>query len=101
MEKETTVKTALRNAVQETISTRYPHLRLPAVAYACVVSRKELAAPWYEYTLQVLDRLGNTDDSYPLLPGVRAKIKLEVGTTVAVGLPYGELTAVILGEVWL
>lgn len=101
MEQDSTVKAATRNIVQELIATRYPHLQLPAVAYASVVSRRELALPWYEYTLQVLDRVGTPDDSYPPLPGVRAKTKLEIGTTVAVGLPYGELTAVILGEVWL
>lgn len=101
MEKETTVKTAFQNLLRETLAAQYPHVQLPAVVYARVTSCKELAAPWYEYTLQVLDRLGEVDESYPPLPGVRAKTNLETGTAVAVGLPYGELAAVILGEVWL
>lgn len=85
-------------AVDKIIAEDYPHLKLPAVVYATVMGQKSAGA-WNEYTLAVLDRFGNRDESFPTIPGVMSKLGFEAGATVAVALVYGDLTPVIIGEV--
>lgn len=59
-----------------------------------------ITAFWNEYTLVVVDRWGNRDESFPALPGVRSKAQYKVGAVVAVAMAYGDSPAII-GEVQL
>ena len=52
------------------------------------------------YTLVVVDRWGNRDESFPALPGVRSKAQYKGGAVVAVAMAYGDSPAII-GEVQL
>lgn len=117
---------AVQNIINRVITQECPHLELPAVLYAQVVSARELedrwelpdlviysdeggggsyrghiTAPWYEYELCIMDRFGNRDGAYPPIPQVRSRQQLPIGAVAAVALPYGELSPVILGEVRL
>lgn len=87
-----------RAAVEKIVAEDYPHIKLPAVVYA-TVKQRESAGEWNKYTLTILDRFGNRDESFPVIPGVMSKMGLEVGRTVAVALAYGDLTPIIIGEV--
>ena len=106
------------------IATDYPHLKLPAIQYARITRATKLsetyivdsieitdetagrtftahyAAHWYEYTLEMIDRFGNADDTYPPIPGVKSKLKIDKGAIVAVGQAFGDSPAII-GEVKL
>lgn len=112
-------------AVDKIIAEGYPHLKLPAVVYATIAQAKQLGetfqteelviyndegggsyrghivAHWYEYTLNVLDRFGNQDESFPTIPGVRSKNQFKPGAVVAVALAYGDIAPAIIGEVQL
>lgn len=90
----------VKKAITRIIADDYSHLKLPAVVYATVTGTKELT-DWYEYTLRVIDRFGDTDDTFPELPGIRSKIQLEAGATVAIALAYGGIEPVIIAEVVL
>lgn len=102
----------------------YPHAKSPAVVYATVSKATQLGetfdledlvihndetgssfkghitAHWNEYTLTVVDRWGNEDESFPPLPGVRSKGQYKAGAFVAVAMAYGDSPAII-GEVQL
>ena len=106
------------------IAQEYPHVKLPAVVYATVSKAAQLGetfeleelvihndetgssykglitAHWNEYTLTVVDRFGNVDETFPALPGVRSKAQYKAGAVVAVALAYGDSPAII-GEVQL
>ena len=112
-------------AMGQDISKQFPHMKIPSVVYASVASVQKLEdtyeaekleiteedgsrtytvsvkAHWYEYTLSVLDRFGRIDQSFPPLPGIRSKMQSKVGATVAVGLAYGDLAPVIIGEAFV
>lgn len=114
----------VRAALNKLIAEDYPHLKLPAVVYATVTQAKQLeetfeikelticndesggsykghiVAHWNEYTLKVVDRFGNDDETFPALPGVRSRAQYKNGATVAVALAYGD-TPTIIGEVRL
>ena len=105
-------------------SAHYPHAKSPAVVYATVSKATQLGetfdledlvihndetgssfkghitAHWNEYTLTVVDRWGNEDESFPPLPGVRSKGQYKAGAFVAVAMAYGDSPAII-GEVQL
>lgn len=113
------------SVIGRVIGEKYPHIGLPSIVYATVTGAKELddtyvvtgleitdednertfkaqiKAHWYEYSLKVIDRLGNADSTFPELPGVRSKLSLEQGAIVAVGLAFGDITLTIIGEVTL
>lgn len=115
----------VKGVIDKTIAKNYPHSKLPAVIFAVIAARTELAdtfeidkliiynddagssykgrieAHWYEYTLSVLDRFGNVDADFPVLPVVKSKIQFDTGATVAIGLSFGDLTPVMIGEVIL
>jgi len=115
----------IESVINKTLATSYPHLKLPIVVYATVVSVRELpdtfedkelvicngetgssyrghiVAHWYEYILSVADRFGNPDESFPTIPGVRSKLQLEDKALVAVALAYGDIAPAIIGEVLL
>ena len=119
------LETMMTGVIEKTFSQDYPHLKLPAVVLATVSGAKKLSdtyemeeleitnedsgqtfrahykAFYYEYRLNVLDRFGNKDDSFPSLPGVRSRLQLEPGTIVAVALVFGDITPAIIGEVSL
>jgi hypothetical protein len=114
-----------KSIIERVFTESYPYLKLPAIIYATVIRATELSetyevkkleitdednnrtfkahvtAHWYEYTLKVLDRFGNADDTFPELPGVRSKIPLEAGIIVAIGLAFGSIEPTIIGEVIL
>ena len=118
------VRTALKQAVAE----EYPHLDLPGVVCAVIESAKELpdtykrnrlsvrlegggegngtytgtiTGHYYEYTVRITDRAGNVDERFPVIPGIRSENQFQVGALVAVGLLFGDLTPVLIGEVEL
>lgn len=114
----------VRSIVKKSIAVDYPHLKLPTVVFAKVDSVKKLdtyevhdlvvyndvpcasfnarvVAYWYEYKLTVLDRFGSPDRAFPALPQIKSKKQFQQGATVAIALPYGELTPAIIGEVKL
>ena len=114
----------VKTAVAKLIPQDYPHLKEPAVMYATITGARKLeetyelddlviyndesggsykghiVAHWYEYTLRVVDRFGNVDETFPALPGVRSKAQYKAGAVVAVALAYGDSPAII-GEVQL
>jgi hypothetical protein len=90
----------VRAVIRKTVAADYPHLKVPAVVYARVVSVRP-AGDWLEYRLTVLDRFGNPDETFPGLPQVRSKKSFREETVISVAFPYGELTPVILEEVYL
>ena len=120
-----TLEQFTKSVINRAIAEDYPHLKLPAVVYATVTGAKELSdtyevkeleitdedggrtfkahytAHWHEYALKVLDRFGNTDDTFPELPGVRSKVQLEAGATVAIAFAFGGVEPTIIGEVVL
>lgn len=93
------MKKFVQTVLQETIKTNYPHMALPALVVATVTSVTELGIGGYEYSLRILDTAGEPDPNFPEIPGVWARLLLTAGQSVAVGLLYGALTPVILGEV--
>lgn len=114
----------MRAVARKIIAQEYPHAKSPSVVYATVSTATQLAetfelnnlviyneakgevfpgritAFWNEYTLVVVDRWGNRDESFPALPGVRSKAQYKVGAVVAVAMAYGDSPAII-GEVQL
>lgn len=114
----------VKSVTRKLLEQEYPHLAHPAVIFATITQATQLGqtfktkeltisndsetsrykgyilAPWYEYELKVVDRFGNQDDNFPIIPGVRSKGQFEVGSFVAVAMAYGDVP-VILGEVQL
>ena len=114
----------MRAVARKIIAQEYPHAKSPAVVYATVSKATQLGetfdledlvihndetgssfkghitAHWNEYTLTVVDRWGNEDESFPPLPGVRSKGQYKAGAFVAVAMAYGDSPAII-GEVQL
>ena len=101
-----------KSVIDRVIVEDYPHLKELPKTYE--VKKLEITdedgertfgahytAHWYEYTLKVLDRFGNADDTFPELPGVCSKVQLETGAIVAVGLAFGDIAPIIIGEVVL
>lgn len=112
----------IKDVIGKTLETERPHLSLPAVVCATIVSAsplpethevKELTiindaggafqgrivAPWYEYTLSIIDRFGNVDETFPPIPGIKSKKQFETGAVVAIALTYGDISPAIIGEV--
>lgn len=113
----------VKGVINKTLETEHPHLTLPAVVCATVTTatklsetyeaeelvfvnddsgssyRGHIVAPWYEYTLNVIDRFGNVDESFPPLPGIKSKKQFRAGAVVAIALTYGDITPAIIGEV--
>lgn len=85
----------------KTIAGSYPHLKLPGIVAAAVTSVQDLGNGWREYSIQILTESGSPDTSYPEIPNVRARLSVEQGQTVAVGLLYGKLSPALLCEVQL
>ena len=113
----------VRSIIRKTLETETPHLTLPAVVCATVTTAKQLpetyrveeliianddtgssyrghiVAQWYEYTLSVIDRFGDVDESFPPLPGIKSKKQFRAGAVVAIALTYGDIAPAISGEV--
>jgi len=113
---------AVNVVMEKVIDVDYPHLRLPTVVFAKIVTARKcgtydvtdlsitdestgrvfpahITANCYEYGLAVIDRFGNNDSRFPALPGIKSKKQFQKGAVVAVGLAYGDLNPVIIGEV--
>lgn len=89
----------IKAVIDKVIDTKYPHLKLPSIVLAKATLVSDPEQRWKEYRLTILDRFGSVDDQYPLLPNVQSERLFEMGAIVAVALPYGNLTPVIIGEV--
>lgn len=109
----------VKAVVNKAIAQDYPFLKTPAVLYAVVTKaaklgetfdykdlvihndetgtsyRGHITANWYEYTLQVVDRWGNTDENFPAFPEIRSRIQLTTGAFVSVAMAYGDVPAII------
>lgn len=109
----------VKAVINKVIAQYYPFLKTPAVLYAVVTKAAQLGetfdyndlvihndetgmsyqghitAHWYEYTLQVVDRWGNVDESFPAFPDIRSRIQLKVGAFVSVAMAYGDTPAII------
>lgn len=109
----------VKTVVNKVIAQDYPFLKTPAVLYATVTKAAELGetfdyndliihndetgtsyrghitAHWYEYTLQVVDRWGNVDRSFPAFPDIRSRIQLKTGAFVSIAMAYGDVPAII------
>lgn len=118
------LETMIKKVVDKSIAQDYAFLKGPAVLYATVTKaaqlgetfsyndlvihndetgtsyRGHIVAHWYEYTLQVVDRWGNTDEEFPPFPDIRSKAQYKQGAFVAVGMAYGDVPTII-GEVKL
>ena len=114
----------VKAVVNKVIAQDYPFLKSSAALYAAVTKatqlgetfdyndlvihndetgtsyRGHIVAHWYEYTLQVVDRWGNTDEEFPPFPDIRSKAQYKQGAFVAVGMAYGDVPTII-GEVKL
>jgi len=88
----------VKAVMRKLLAVDYPHLGHPAAMHA-VVTRAELTGDHYEYNLRIIDKAGQVDGHYPELPGVKSRLHVEVGATVVILLPYGELNPVIVSEV--
>ena len=91
------VQQFMETGVSKVLAERYPHLLRPAVMYAKVTAAQN--ADGYMYSLKILDKNGDIDDSFKEIPGVRSKVQADTGAVVAISLPYGELNPFILGVV--
>lgn len=59
----------------------------------------DVTGKWYEYSLKILTKTGDTDTRYPEIPGVKSRVPLKQGDVAAIMLLYGELRPCIVGEV--
>ena len=109
----------VRAVIHKVIAQEYAFLKTPAVLFAVVTKaaklgetfdyndliihndetgtryRGHITAPWYEYTLQVVDRWGNVDENFPAFPEIRSRIQLTTGAFVSVAMAYGDVPAII------
>lgn len=109
----------VKAVVNKVIAQDYAFLKTPATLYAVVTKatklgetfdyndlvihndetgtsyRGHITANWYEYTLQVVDRWGNVDDTFPAFPDIRSRIQLKTGAFVSVAMAYGDTPAII------
>ncbi len=115
------LKDTVRTVMKLVIDTDYPHLRLPAVMFARVVSvrtcgtydtggltisdetrgesfKAGITADLFEYRLELTDRFGNADPAFPALPGIRSRKQFQAGDLAVVAFPYGDTDPVIIGE---
>ena len=106
------------------ISSDYPHLKTPSVVFARIDSVKicgtfeaddltiadktkeqtfaaKITANDFEYSLVVIDRFGNVNNNFPVLPGIKSKKPFQAGAVVAIAFAYGDIEPVIIGEVSL
>lgn len=109
----------VKAVVNKVIAQDYAFLKTPAALYAVVTKatqlgetfdyndlvihndetgtsyRGHITAHWYEYTLQVVNRWGNVDESFPAFPDIRSRIQLKTGAFVSVAMAYGDTPAII------
>lgn len=88
----------IKSVVKKTIDTEYQHLLMPNILTAIIASASH-DGEIYTYDLKILDKNGVSDDTYPIIPGVKSKLIFTTNSTVAIGLLYGQLNPYILGEV--
>ena len=117
------LETMMKGVMIKTMEESYPQAQLPAIMKARVTKvtplsetyrlnelqiedkteersfEAEITGKWFEYSLKILDRDGEDNSKYPVIPGVKSMIQVEFGAIVAVALLYGELSLFILGEV--
>lgn len=115
---------AVKVITKKIISSNYPHLKMPSVVFARIDSVKicgvyevndltitdktkeqtfaaQITANAFEYSLIVIDRFGNADSNFPVLPGIKSKKQFQAGAVVSIAFAYGDIEPVIIGEVGL
>lgn len=92
------IEEMVKSVIAKKLAADFPHLQLPNFMCA-TVTRVVPSGEHYEYSLKILDKVGEIDERFPEIPGVLSKVYVEAGKTVAVGLLYGELNPYIIGEV--
>lgn len=92
------IEKAVKVAVRKQLAVEYPHLELPAAMLA-EVTQLQLTGDVYEYNLKILGKDGIPDTRFPEVPGVKSRVNVLVGSTVAVLLLYGDLNPIIVCEV--
>ena len=89
------------------ISSDYPHLKTPSVVFARIDSVKICGTfeaddlTIADKSLVVIDRFGNVNNNFPVLPGIKSKKPFQAGAVVAIAFAYGDIEPVIIGEVSL
>lgn len=88
----------INKAIDNKIAKDYPHMQLPSVITARVISVTQ-SGDLYKYDLKIIDKFGVIDEDYPTIPNVISKLSLENNAVVVIALLYGELNPFIIGEV--
>lgn len=88
----------MNKAIDNKIAKKYPHIQLPSVITARVISVTQ-SGDLYKYDLKIIDKFGVIDNDYPTIPNVLSKLSFENNTVLVIALLYGELNPYIIGEV--
>ena len=88
----------IKNVIEKLIQVRYQHVKLPATVYAKITKAQEYT-DYYVYNLKILNENKAIDTSFPEIPEVMSKEKLETGDVAAVLLLYGKLNVFVVGKV--
>lgn len=88
----------IQNVIEKLIQVRYQHVKLPATVYAKITKAQEYP-DYYVYNLKILDENKAINTSFPEIPEVKSKEKLDYGDVAAVVLLYGKLNVFVVGKV--
>lgn len=87
----------IKYVFEKHIAVQRPYLLHPPIMRATVTS-VTYAGVYYEHNLKILDKNGEIDSAFPEIPNVRSAGGYQLGDTVVIAMPYGELDPVILSE---
>lgn len=87
----------VRETLDETLKSDYPHMRYPPCICAKVVNVKEKDG-MYDCTLNILDKNMNRDMQFPEIPAVLTGIPVKKNDRVVVLMLYGECNPYIVGR---
>lgn len=89
---------AVRRIFANVIDTGYRHIRKPVLVYGRITAASAIGADNWVYSVKLLTSGLIVDSTTPEIPGVKSKVEVSVGDTVAVMLLYGGETPYIVGE---
>lgn len=89
----------INTAIDKKIANDYSHVQLPSAMTARIAAATEIDDVTFKYDLKIIDKNGDDDDQYPIIPDVMSRLELPSGAIVAIALLYGALNPFILGEV--
>lgn len=90
---------AFQRLFAKMVDTKYPHIRQAPAACAKITAAAPLGADSWTYSLKLLTESMAADSMAPEIPGVKSKVEVKVGDTVAVVMLYGGVAPFIVGEV--